>query len=294
MPRFSTIIPLYNRGEAIRHSIESVLNQQVQSEVIVVDDGSSDDSAAQAEAFADRGVLVVRQQNAGPGAARNNGIAQATGDYLTFLDSDDAWFPHTLATFAQAIDDHNQPALVIGSAIQFSGDAFPPPPDDTTLRAHVFPNYYAASHFAISVVGCCFALRRDVANQLGATFNPARVNAEDLDLLMQVGAANGFVWLESPPLLAYKMAEGSAMADHTKTHAGLSLLLQKEQAHQYPGGPENATARRRMLTRYTRSASVGFKRSGESRLAWDLYAKTLAWNIRLGRWKYILGFPFIR
>lgn len=294
MPLFSTIIPLYNRGRAIHHCIESVLQQPLKSEVLVVDDGSTDDSVAQALTFADRGVTVLRQENAGPGAARNHGIAKATGEYLTFLDSDDAWFPHALATFAKAIEAHGRPALLIGTATQYRGDTLPDPPANIELRAHAFPNYYTASALPISVVGCCFALRRDVASRLGAQFNPDRVNAEDLDLLMQVGTADGFVWLESPSLLAYKMAEGSAMADHRKTHAGLSHLLTKEKTQQYPGGTEHALARQHMLTRYTRSASIGFKRSGESKLAWDLYNKTLAWNIRLGRWKYILGFPFIR
>lgn len=294
MPRFSTIVPIYNRGSLIRHTLDSILYQSIETEIIVVDDGSTDDSVAQVEKYASQGVRVIQQNNAGPGTARNTGIAAATGDYLTFLDSDDLWFPHTLETYAACIERHNEPALLIGKAIQFSGDAFPEAPKACPIKALVYNNYYAAAEQAISVVGCCFAVRRDVVKENNAIFGQDHINAEDMDFLLQLGVANGFVWIQEPEVLAYQLAEGSEMSDHLKTHAGLSKLVEKEKNHEFPGGPQLANNRRKVLTRYTRSASIGFKREGDSKLAWELYVKTLAWNIHLRRWKYILGFPFVR
>lgn len=92
----SVIIPAYNAGRIVGRAIESALAQTAPPfEIIVVDDGSSDDTAAVAEKYAGK-VRVLRQANAGPAAARNRGARAAAGEWLGFLDSDDAWFPTKL------------------------------------------------------------------------------------------------------------------------------------------------------------------------------------------------------
>jgi glycosyltransferase involved in cell wall biosynthesis len=81
----------------VAEAIESVLEQSVPAhEIIVIDDGSTDNTPAVLAAFDDR-ICVIRQQNQGVGAARNAGIREATGDWIAFLDSDDIWRPHRLA-----------------------------------------------------------------------------------------------------------------------------------------------------------------------------------------------------
>ncbi|MFZ1988674.1 MAG: glycosyltransferase family 2 protein, partial [Alphaproteobacteria bacterium] len=92
-PRVSVVIPVYNRANLICRAVESVLRQTYSPyEVIVVDDASSDKSAAIAEAIRDPRVQVIRNEvNRGGGAARNIGIDAALGDYIAFLDSDDMW-----------------------------------------------------------------------------------------------------------------------------------------------------------------------------------------------------------
>ena len=97
-PFFSIVIPVYNRALALRPAIESVLAQSCQDfEVIVVDDGSQDDPRSVVEVFGDPRLRVIRQANAGGGAARNTGIDAARGDFVAFLDSDDIFLPHHLA-----------------------------------------------------------------------------------------------------------------------------------------------------------------------------------------------------
>jgi hypothetical protein len=89
MPTISVVIPCYNGAKFLRATIESVLAQTYPPlEMIVVDDGSTDDSAAIAESFGPP-VRVIRQTNRGVTAARNRGIAEASGDYVHFLDADD-------------------------------------------------------------------------------------------------------------------------------------------------------------------------------------------------------------
>ena len=94
-PLVSVIIPVYNGARFLRAALESVFTQTYRPiEVIVVDDGSQDDSGAIAQSFPD--VRYIRQENQGVAAARNNGIAVARGEFFAFLDQDDLWTPEKL------------------------------------------------------------------------------------------------------------------------------------------------------------------------------------------------------
>ena len=95
----SVVIPLYNKEKQIAHTIQSVFNQTFQDfEVVIVDDGSTDESAAEVEKFCDSRIRLIHQENAGVAAARNRGIEEAKGDLIAFLDADDEWKPEYLAT----------------------------------------------------------------------------------------------------------------------------------------------------------------------------------------------------
>ena len=96
-PLVSVIIPTYNRGWVLREAIDSVLAQDYKNyELIVVDDGSTDDTRKILAAYG-RDIIVLRQTNKGVSAARNRGIAQARGHLVAFLDSDDTWLPRKLS-----------------------------------------------------------------------------------------------------------------------------------------------------------------------------------------------------
>jgi glycosyltransferase involved in cell wall biosynthesis len=92
-PRVSVILPTYNRGWILVEAVESVLGQDYANlELIVVDDGSTDNTKGLLLSFEDR-ITVIRQANRGVSAARNAGIRAATGELLALLDSDDTWLP---------------------------------------------------------------------------------------------------------------------------------------------------------------------------------------------------------
>lgn len=106
--KFSVIIPLYNKAPYVTKAIGSVLSQTFTDfELVIVDDGSRDDSAQIAEkAIAGRGnCRLIRQENAGVSVARNNGVALSQGEYLCFLDADDWWAPTFLEEMAKLIDE---------------------------------------------------------------------------------------------------------------------------------------------------------------------------------------------
>jgi glycosyltransferase involved in cell wall biosynthesis len=114
----SVIVPAYNQSRYLGEAIQSVLAQTYGDfEVIVVDDGSTDDTRSVAAGFTDARVRYVYQENRGLSAARNTGIRHARGPLLTFLDSDDLFLPEKLALLVAALDANPQVGLVAGQAV---------------------------------------------------------------------------------------------------------------------------------------------------------------------------------
>ena len=114
--KFSIIIPLYNKAPYVKKALETVCAQTYREyEIIVINDGSTDNSAIIAEDYLNgvEGISykILSQQNAGVSAARNNGVAQASGDYIAFLDADDWWEPTFLEKMAQHIEDYPEAGL---------------------------------------------------------------------------------------------------------------------------------------------------------------------------------------
>jgi glycosyltransferase involved in cell wall biosynthesis len=104
IPSVSVVIPLYNKEATIGRSIKSILQQSFQDcEIVLVDDGSTDNSKSVSTGFNDPRIALYSQANAGPGAARNAGVAHARGDFIAFLDADDEWLPDHLASAVSAL-----------------------------------------------------------------------------------------------------------------------------------------------------------------------------------------------
>lgn len=123
-PKVSVIIPCYNARKYLGQCLQSVLAQTLRDiEIICVDDGSSDGTMDILRAYADSDarVRVIAQQNAGAGAARNNGLRHASGEYLSFLDADDFFEPDMLEKAVAAADLH-QADYVVYNSDQFHMD----------------------------------------------------------------------------------------------------------------------------------------------------------------------------
>lgn len=113
VPKVSVIIPTYNSLEYLPEAIESVLDQTfVDFEIIVINDGSSDGTEKWVLEQSDPRLQLISQGNLGKSAARNAGIAKASGDYLAFLDADDCWEPTKLEKQARCLDSNSQIGLV--------------------------------------------------------------------------------------------------------------------------------------------------------------------------------------
>lgn len=113
-PFFSIILPTYNREKHLPKAIESVLSQEEESwELLVIDDGSTDNTRALVSAYPDLRICYHYQSNAERSAARNNGITKAKGEYICFLDSDDYYLPNHLRTFKEAILSSESPQATL-------------------------------------------------------------------------------------------------------------------------------------------------------------------------------------
>jgi glycosyltransferase involved in cell wall biosynthesis len=118
-PLVSVVVTTYNQAAYIEHALESVLGQTYHdTEIIVVDDGSTDGTAARVRRFADR-ITYLRQQNQGIAASRNAGIRQTRGQLLAFLDGDDVWEPEKLAVQVAGFGRFPDAGLIVVDGVQF-------------------------------------------------------------------------------------------------------------------------------------------------------------------------------
>lgn len=112
-PNISVIIPLYNKEKSIRRTIESLQKQTFQSfEIVIVNDGSTDNSVEIVNRIDDDRIRLINQDNAGPGAARNTGVKNAQAEWIVFLDADDELLPDALEYFYSIIQTHEDVDII--------------------------------------------------------------------------------------------------------------------------------------------------------------------------------------
>jgi glycosyltransferase involved in cell wall biosynthesis len=142
----SVIIPVYNGDKYLAEAIESVLSQtDFKLEVIIVDDGSTDDTAKVVESFGSS-IQYFYQMNAGPGAARNCGVTLAQGDYFAFLDADDLWTENKLKRQCKAFETDPDLDMAFGHVQQFySQELTQAEKDRINIPAEIMPGHYAGS-----------------------------------------------------------------------------------------------------------------------------------------------------
>lgn len=123
-PTVSVVIPTHNRAHMVCQAIDSVLQQSLQDhEIVVVDDGSTDDTEERVRVYGDR-VRYIHTENGGVAHARNVGMRHARGRYLTFLDSDDQLYPYALELEARLLDRHPEVGLVCAEMSGFDDHGF--------------------------------------------------------------------------------------------------------------------------------------------------------------------------
>lgn len=122
---FSVVIPLYNKEEYILRAVESVLAQNFKDfELIIIDDGSTDNSLAVLKGISDPRVTVIQQANQGVGLARNTGMAEAKYDWIALLDADDAWSTNHLSELAKIINTSSSLGMVATRVLEIDTNLY--------------------------------------------------------------------------------------------------------------------------------------------------------------------------
>jgi glycosyltransferase involved in cell wall biosynthesis len=217
----SVIVPTRNRSALMATTLRSVLRQQgVDFEVIVVDDGSTDDTPAVLAALADERIRVVRHDRpSGVATARNDGAAHAHGEWLAFLDDDDLWAPDKLvaqlrAACSKGTDWAYSGAVVIDSHCRVLRVQRPLPPDDVVA---------ALLHYdAIPGGGSNVILRRDTWQQIGP-FDTRLRNTEDWEMWIRL-AKHAPPACASGPLIARRLHTSNSTLDIAEIVRGTHMI----------------------------------------------------------------------
>jgi glycosyltransferase involved in cell wall biosynthesis len=235
----SVIVPAFNQGRFLGEALDSVLGQTHQDlEVVVVDDGSTDETAEVVRSRRDPRVRYIHQENQGLSAARNTGIHESTGAWLSFLDADDAFLPEKLSRLLALAQENPGAGLVAGQAIpidedgQPTGAVFdcgaPSRPEDWLLGNPLHVG---------SVI-----LRRAWQETVGR-FDVSLRSYEDWDLWLRLALAGcPMLWLPHPVSL-YRFHRAQMIRDGRRmTEANLAVL---EKVFSRPDLPESWRANRR-------------------------------------------------
>jgi glycosyltransferase involved in cell wall biosynthesis len=287
-PTFSVVIPTYNRLSSLKQALSSVWAQTYGDyELIVVDDGSADGTADYLAAISGY-VEALHQPNGGPAAARNLGVRHATGNYIAFLDSDDLWPTWTLATFHKLVQKY-QPALICGRVREFSDVV--PSLTEGSLYAEQFTDYLDTAREPRFVASCALVVNRSTFERAGG-FDESLAVAEDHDFFFRVGTVPGYVRVHSPITTLYRRHPQNTSRLLSVACASAIAILNKEAEGCYPGGKERQLQRWQLLSRVIRPIVWAGANAGLGTQSWSLYARSFRMNVRVGRWSFLVAFPF--
>ncbi len=191
-PLVSVVIPTYNYGRFVVDAVESALSQTLPPlEVIVVDDGSTDDTRARLAVFGDR-IRYLFQENGGLSKARNAGIEASRGEWIALLDSDDTWHPEKLEIQLSALAKSELASiamLVVSPRAQVLPERLPA---DPPVRQIYFRDVFLSLPFGPSSA----LIRRECLETVGL-FDPKLKSVEDRDMWMRIGAQYPVLWVGS-------------------------------------------------------------------------------------------------
>jgi glycosyltransferase involved in cell wall biosynthesis len=223
-PRVAAVIPCYNASRHIGEAIRSVLSQTYTAiDVIVVNDGSTDDFEAAVAPFRDR-ITVIDQQNSGQAAARNRGLAAASAPYVAFLDADDRWHPEKIARQVDILETHPDCGLVHttralidaeGRAVRESPLA--PPPLHRASGNCLLPLLSTNAIIVSSVM-----VRMTLIDH--ESFAADLCGVEDWDMWLRLATRTRFVRIDEP-LTDYRVHEFNFSSDQgTMSRATIRLM----------------------------------------------------------------------
>lgn len=275
MPAVSVIIPTYNRSKVVKEAIESVLKQSYTDlEVIVVDDGSTDDTSSVVKQIADSRVKYYYKDNGGPSSARNLGLAKSKGQYISFLDSDDLWPAEYLQTVIEQLKKNKDYNAAYSRVICISQDGTK---KDMSTDKRYFSGWMVKSFFesAPSLFPSAICFSKSLFNDIFWDERTELIGAEDYDLFVRISVKTNFLFVPNTSVIKrWRPDNLSSNLLPTGTVNGAQTL---ERFYFNLGGDKfvsRKTATRKISHRY-RKASKEFRKLGNRRAAILLVKKAI-------------------
>ncbi|HEY9603933.1 MAG TPA: glycosyltransferase [Allocoleopsis sp.] len=225
MPLISIIIPAYNAQTTIQKTIESVLNQTFTDfELLVIDDGSQDATLEIVEHISDQRLKVFSYPNAGVSATRNRGLANATGELITFLDADDLWTPDKLEAQLDALQANPQAAVAYSWTDYIDEcDRVLYPGSHVTANGDVYAKLLLSDFLEN---GSNALIRREALIDVGG-FDESLCGPEDWDLFLRLAAKYQFVAVPRPQIL-YRLSTTSISFNLARQETQCLRVLERE------------------------------------------------------------------
>jgi len=273
----SVVIPVYNGAAHLRQAIESVLSQTYAAvELIAVDDGSTDESPAVLQQYANR-LTIIRQANAGVATARNSGIQRATGEFIAFLDQDDWWHPEKLERQVAVFREDDGIGLVHTDVAYFADEqktfVLPPNPDTnpSSMVGNCFDRLLLGNHITNSSV----VVRRSMLDRYGLCNTSLKKNTvADHDLWLRI-AKNSRVGFVDQRLTYFRIHAGQGSASRIAMLSDeIGVILQYRSKQEWKATPQG---RQRLGDLYDELATAYFD-SHQPHPARRYFATALSYN----------------
>lgn len=245
MPFFSVIIPLYNKENYIEATLKSALNQNFTDyEIIIVNDGSTDNSVAKVKPFLNNNVHLLEQENSGVSVARNLAIKKSSGLHIAFLDADDLWYPNHLYELHKLVLDFPKSGLYCSRYLRKSvtnkllnnsfSYSFP-----DNFRG-IVSNFFEASMYNRVAQTSAIAVSRKIFNDNYYLFNPEVTSGQDTELWIKIALhypvaitnqVTAVYCAEVPkslfktPITQKKLINFKQFQEHEKTNPSLKQFL---------------------------------------------------------------------
>jgi glycosyltransferase involved in cell wall biosynthesis len=275
MKTISVIIPTYNYGHFVREAIDSALAQSYPAlEVIVIDDGSTDDTPQILAGYGDR-IRAIRQDNQGVGTARNVGIAAARGEYIAFLDSDDIWKPEKLEREIALFDADPSLGMVHCGAESFDNTGKTLSVLMSGMEGWVASELLRLDREVITAPGSGTLVPKRVAEEIGG-FDTRLQPSEDWDFCYRI-AVHYRVGFVPAVLVRYRLHGRGIHLDIPGMENGMLMALEK--AFLSPD-PAVQSLRKHAYGRIHRVLAGCYFQTGEQRLFLRHMLKSLRYDPR--------------
>jgi glycosyltransferase involved in cell wall biosynthesis len=292
-PAISVVIPTFNQPDFLEEALKSVLAQTFRDfEVIVVNDGSTDDTAQRLEGYSNR-LRIINQENLGIGAARNRGIEAATGRYVALLDHDDTWHPDKLAIQYQFMRAHpeavgcsvpftySSPAGTHGFDLSIRGDG--------GLVEDALKRYAAGQLFLLSSV---MMLDRKKVGDL--RYETERASIEDVALQIRLLLRGPYGIAGEGPLAVYRVHSSNSANSAAHLFRGIKRLRTIERSGGFmPCTSDQQRVINALISALGRKMLIAQAAVGQRLRALSAYIGEFPHQLRNMRLKFLLIFPML-